>query len=79
MPRPFNPDLTKDWKICLPATLAGSVEFELLDPITKRPRYGERSKLIAALLSEWLAKRGKHVPVDPPSSDLYLKEPASNV
>lgn len=71
MPRPANPDLSKDWKIVLPAHLAGAVEFELLDPITKKPRYGERSRLIGHLLSEWLATRGRKVTVDsPPSEDL---------
>lgn len=73
MSRPFNNDLTRDWKISLPATLAGAIEFELLDPITKRPRYGERSKLIAALLSEWLARRGRKIEVAPPSPDLMDK------
>lgn len=70
MPRPTNPDLMKDWKIPLPATLAGAVEFELFDPLTKKPRYGERSKLIAFLLAEWLAGRGRKIEVDPPSDDL---------
>lgn len=71
MPRRCNPDLSKDWKIVLPATLAGSVEFELLDPATSKPRYGERSRLIAYLLQDWLAKRGRHVPLDElPSPDL---------
>lgn len=72
MPRKCSPDLMKDWKIPLPATLAGSVEFELLDPLTGKPRYGERSRLVAALLQNWLAGRGKVVPLDaPPSPDLY--------
>ena len=71
MPRRCNPDLSKDWKIVLPATLAGSVEFELLDPATSKPRYGERSRLIAYLLSQWLASRGRNVPIDEmPSPDL---------
>ena len=71
MPRRCNPDLSKDWKIVLPATLAGTVEFELLDPSTSKPRYGERSRLVAYLLSEWLAKRGRPVPIDEmPSPDL---------
>jgi hypothetical protein len=70
MPRACNPDLMKDWKIPLPATLAGAVEFELLDRHTKKPRYGERSKLVAFLLAEWLAQRGRRVETDPPSSDL---------
>ena len=71
MPRRFSPDLRRDWKIPLPATLAGAVEFELLDPLTKKPRYGERSKLIAQLLSDWLSTRGRKVVVDPPADDLY--------
>jgi len=76
MPRRCSPDLTKDWKIVLPATLAGSVEFELLDPLSGKPRYGERSRLISQLLSNWLAERGKKVPVnEPPATDLY---PAQN-
>lgn len=80
MPRRCNTDLSKDWKIVLPATLAGSIEFELLDAGTGKPRYGERSRLIAALLTEWLARRGKQLPLeDPPAIDLYsptLKVPA---
>ena len=71
MPRACNPDLMKDWKIPLPATLAGAVEFELLDKFTNKPRYGERSRLIAHLLSEWLAARkGRRIAVDPPAKDL---------
>lgn len=71
MPRACNPNLMKDWKIPLDASLAGAVEFELMDPITKKPRYGERSKLVAALLADWLAGRGRKIIVELPSSDLY--------
>lgn len=70
MPRPVNPDLMIDWKVPLPATLAGSVEARLMNPVTGKPRYGERSKLIAFLLAEWLAAMGTKVEVDPPSDDL---------
>lgn len=71
MARRCNPDLSKDWKIVLPATLAGCVEFELLDPNTGKPRYGERSRLINYLLTEWLAARGRRLPNDlPPAPDL---------
>jgi hypothetical protein len=71
MPRKCNPDLTIDWKVVLPAHLAGAVEHELMGP-GGRPRYGERSRLIGQLLAVWLAGRGRHVPVDsPPSPDLY--------
>lgn len=79
MPRQCNPDLMKDWKIVLPATIAGSVEFELMDSITKKPRYGERSRLIAYLLSEWLRTRGRDVPLDiPPSPDLVPNQRVAN-
>lgn len=54
MGRPTNPDLTKYWKIGLPATLAGTVEFYLMDPLHKKPAYGARAKLIEQLLSEWV-------------------------
>lgn len=76
MPRRPNADLSKDWKIVLPATLAGAVEFQLLDVNTGKPRYGERSRLIGYLLNNWLASRGTKLPLDePPSDDLLIKEP----
>ena len=46
MGRPLNPDLTKHWKISLPATLAGTVEFYLFDPVHGKPLYGSRARLI---------------------------------
>jgi hypothetical protein len=73
MGRPANPDLTIDWKIPLPATLAGAVEHELMSAATGKPRYGERSKLIAYLLNEWLKQRGRHInaaAILEPSDDL---------
>lgn len=54
MARPFNPDLTKYWKICLPATLAGTVELYLFDSVHKKPAYGARAKLITELLEKWV-------------------------
>jgi len=72
MPRHTSPDLRIDWKISLSATLGGAVEHEIMDPLTGKPRYGERSKLIGALLAEWLLKhRGRKIPFDPPALDLY--------
>jgi hypothetical protein len=52
--RPQNPDLTKNWKICLPAQLAGAVEFYLFDNLHKKPRYGARGELLTRLLSSWV-------------------------
>lgn len=57
MARPQNPDLIKPWKINMPATLAGRIEFALLDPIHAKPLYGARVKLIAALLERWIAEQ----------------------
>ena len=57
MSRPLNPDLTKHWKISLPATLAGIVEFYLFDPLHGKPLYGSRGKLIATLLEAWVAEQ----------------------
>lgn len=57
MARPQNPDLTKYWKICLPATLAGTVEFYLFDRLHNKPRYGARGELLARLLSDWVVEQ----------------------
>jgi hypothetical protein len=56
MPRPFNPDLSTPWKINMPATLAGKVEYMLLDPIHGKPIYASRNKLLVSLLEWWIAR-----------------------
>lgn len=77
MARALSPNLMKDWKIPLDASLAGAVEFYLMDPTTKKPRYGERSKLVGWLLAEWLQKtHDRKIEVEPPSADLLPKDPA---
>lgn len=58
MPRPMKPDLIKKWKISLPATLAGTVEYLLRNPVTGKPVYGSQSKLVESLLIEWVEKQG---------------------
>lgn len=78
MPRRCSPDLMVDWKICLPATVAGAVEFMLLDPLTKKPRYGQRSKIITAKLVEWLEDQGRRIQLvdeELPDPDLYPRKP----
>lgn len=57
MGRPLNPDLTKYWKISLPATLAGIVEFYLFDRIHNKPQYGKRAELIKHLLEGWVEQQ----------------------
>jgi len=53
----MNPDLSKPWKLNMPATLAGRVEFVLLDPVHQQPIYGARVKLVSELLERWLAEQ----------------------
>ena len=65
MPRDTSGELRTEWKISLPATLAALIEVSLLDPITGRSRYGSRSNLIAALLTEHLNAQGmSHQPTE---------------
>lgn len=61
MARPLNDDLNKPWKIVLPATLAGRIEYIFIDPIHQKPIYGARNKLITALL-EWYIARESGTP-----------------
>ena len=69
MSKPFNPNLSTPWKLNMPATLAGKVEYLLLNPIHTKPIYASRNKLVVSLLKWWLAReqgRGEdsmpHVP-----------------
>lgn len=62
MPRPMNPDLTKNWNTSLPATLAGKVEHLLFDEISCKPRYGARGKLLEELLMFWLDVEEGRIP-----------------
>ena len=55
LPRPRSPYLRADYKLSLPAALVAEVDLLLEDPLTKRPRYGAKSKLVEALLRSWLA------------------------
>lgn len=67
MARPFNADLSTPWKLNMPATLAGKIEYLLLDPIHAKPIYASRNKLVVSLLEWWLAREAgapdtPHVP-----------------
>lgn len=74
MPRPSDSDLLKPWKIILPATLAGKVEYRLFDPIHSKPRYGVRAALIQALLEYWLAREeGRELPLIPSTEELRAR------
>jgi hypothetical protein len=53
---PRSDELLKPWKVAISAEVAGKVEFVLTDPITKKPHYGARKKLLESLLRFWLAR-----------------------
>lgn len=55
MPRPMNDDLYARWKLVVPATLAGRIEYMLTDPVHQKPIYGSRTRLVSALLENWIA------------------------
>lgn len=74
MGRPNNPDLTKYWKICLPATLAGTVELYLMDSLHKKPQYGARAKLITQLLEGWVKEQQEQQTVIKSQPNLEQKE-----
>lgn len=59
----FAADLQKPWKLNLSASVAGKVEFMLTDPITKKPIYGARTKLIEALIERWIAEQEGRTPL----------------
>lgn len=52
----LSDDLQKPWKLNLSATVAGKVEYLLTDPITRKPIYGARVRLVEALLENWIAR-----------------------
>lgn len=64
--RPRVPYLRVDFKVSLPAALAAEIDLRFVDPLTNRPKYGARAKLIQALLENWLAQQrgesGGHIP-----------------
>ena len=57
MPRPHLPVRPIEVAFSLPSDLIAAVEIHLWDPINNRAKYGARSKLVAALLREWLRLR----------------------
>lgn len=67
--RKYNPEPSKAWKIHLPASVAGAVEFQLMSPITGKPTYGTRGALIEALLRKWLSEQRIEAVVDAPATD----------
>lgn len=65
MARPFNPELTKAWKVILKAELAARVELAIWDSVNNKPEYGKRGALLELLLEDWLAGKMPHYPIQP--------------
>ena len=63
---PRTEELLKPWKCAISAEIAGQVEFALTDPLTKKPRYGSRKKLLESLLAFWLARESGTPPDELP-------------
>lgn len=55
--RPLNPYLRAEWKLSLHAATAAEVDLMLEDPLTRKPKYGARSKLVESLLDDWLSRQ----------------------
>ena len=55
--RPLTPHLRAEWKLSLRAAIAAEVDLLLEDPLTRKPKYGARSKLIESLLDDWLSRQ----------------------
>ena len=66
--RPRVPYLRVDFKVSLPAALAAEIDLIFEDPLTRRPKYGARARLITNLLQWWLDnQRGADSKVHIPS------------
>lgn len=75
MARPRNAHLSATWKLSIPATTAARVDVLFEDPLTGRPKYGARGRLIDALLCRYLAElNGETLPPIPSLSDLRQTE-----
>ena len=65
--RPRVPYLRVDFKVSLPAALAAEIDLIFVNPLTNRPKYGARARLVTSLLQQWLDQqrgiiREHHIP-----------------
>lgn len=73
--RPRKPYLRQELKLSLPASLVAEVDLMLEDPLTRRPKYAARARLVEALLKNWLAAQ-KGEPTNKLPSLIELREGA---
>lgn len=64
MARPTSPDLYTQWKVHLSATVAGAVEFLLMDAVHSKPIFGARKILLERLLQLWLAEQDGRIRIE---------------
>jgi len=50
-------DRPVDVMVSIPSTVAAKLELLLYDPLTGRPQYGGRSRLIQQLIREWIERQ----------------------
>lgn len=68
-----NTEPTTEWKIAVKQQTAARIEHRLIDPVTRKPRYGLRSKLVNILLEQWLRENPSGVE-DPSITEADLNE-----
>lgn len=56
MSKPRSTAILTEWKLSIPASLASRVDLLLLNPLTNKPRYGERSKITALFWETYLSQ-----------------------
>lgn len=53
-----------NWALSIPTSVAAKTDLLLLDPLTNKPRYGSRSKLVTTLLRDHFRKLETTVSLD---------------
>lgn len=65
--KPRKPYLRADWKLSLPAELAARIDLMLEDPLTRKPKYAARARLVEGLLRRWIAETNGEAVVPVPT------------
>lgn len=72
--RPRKPYIRAEFKVSLPAALVAEVDILLNDPLTNRPKYGARARLVESLLRAYLARLKGQEEEKPPTVEQLLHE-----
>jgi hypothetical protein len=74
LPRPRLSEPSVDWKLNIPASVAGLTEHIIFNRTLGKPRYGVRTKLVTALLRAWLREQRARIAGEP-SPDAFREVP----